>query len=115
MLGCVKVCEGRRRWFWHPPLYPAALRLSEGFQLDFLLIALSGSPGYNSIYLESGPANIFRSLSDYFETRKSAPEIMFKSVLVSSKKYENQCAACERCHSVISNSSFSQLILKSMI
>ena len=84
ILGCVEVCEGRRRWFWHPPLYPAALILSEGFQLDFLLIALSGSPGYNSIYLESGPSNIFRSLSDYFEVRKAAQENMFKAYFLSS-------------------------------
>ena len=85
ILVMVEVCEGRRRWFWHPPLYPAALpRLSEGFQLNFLLIALSGSPGYNSIYLESGPSNIFRSLSDYFEVRKAAQENMFKAYFLSS-------------------------------
>ena len=60
----------------------------------------------------SGPAKICGSLSDYFEVRKAAPENMFEAVLFSSEKYENQCAACaERCHSVILNSSFSQLIL----
>ena len=59
-----------------------------------------------TIYLESDPAKIFRSLSDYFEVRKAAPENMLKAIFFSSHKYENQCVACERSHSVILYSSF---------